>query len=159
MSIEAVNDSEKAVTPAVAIGDGSTVIFHFDIKLTDGSAAESTRVHNKPAKLQMGDGSLSPAFEAQLSGLQAGDKKTFTLAPEDAYGLPNPDNIYYVDRSKFSLDAPAQVGMIVGFAMPDGSELPGLIREVVGDSVTVDFNHPLAGQTLTFNVEIVQVSN
>lgn len=141
------------------IGPGSTVIFHFDIKLSDGSAAESTRVHNKPAKLQMGDGSLSPAFEAQLGGMAAGDKRTFTLAPEDAYGQPNPDNIYYVDRSKFSADAPAKVGMIVGFAMPDGSELPGLIRDVVGESVTVDFNHPLAGQTLTFNVEIVQVIN
>jgi FKBP-type peptidyl-prolyl cis-trans isomerase SlpA len=143
----------------VIIGPGSTVIFHFDIKLSDGSAAESTRVHNKPAKLQMGDGSLSPAFEVQLGGMAAGDKRTFTLAPEDAYGMPNPDNIYYVDRSKFSADAPAKVGMIVGFAMPDGSELPGLIREVVGESVTVDFNHPLAGQTLTFNVEIVQVIN
>ncbi|WP_337842959.1 FKBP-type peptidyl-prolyl cis-trans isomerase [Rheinheimera sp.] len=141
------------------IGAGSTVIFHFDIKLADGSAAESTRVHNKPARLQMGDGSLSPAFEAQLMGMAKGDKRTFTLAPEDAYGMPNPDNIYYVDRSKFSADAPAQVGMIVGFAMPDGSELPGLIREVVGDSVTVDFNHPLAGQTLTFNVEIVEVQS
>jgi FKBP-type peptidyl-prolyl cis-trans isomerase SlpA len=141
------------------IGASSTVIFHFDIKLSDGSAAESTRVHNKPAKLQMGDGSLSPAFEAQLLGMAEGEQKTFTLAPEDAFGLPNPDNIYYVDRSKFSLDAPAQVGMIVGFAMPDGSELPGLVREVVGDSVTVDFNHPLAGQTLTFSVEIVQVSH
>jgi len=143
----------------VIIGPGSTVIFHFDIKLSDGSAAESTRVHNKPAKLQMGDGSLSPAFEAQLGGMAAGDKRTFTLAPEDAYGMPNPDNIYYVDRSKFSSDAPAKVGMIVGFAMPDGSELPGLIRDVVGESVTVDFNHPLAGQTLTFSVEIVQVIN
>ncbi|GGW52885.1 FKBP-type peptidyl-prolyl cis-trans isomerase [Alishewanella tabrizica] len=140
------------------INDRSTVVFHFDIKLSDGSAAESTRVHNKPAKLQMGDGSLSPAFEAELLGLTIGAKKTFTLAPEDAYGMPNPDNIYYVDRSKFSADAPAKVGAIIGFGMPDGSELPGLVREVVGDSVTVDFNHPLAGQTLTFNVEIVQVS-
>lgn len=141
------------------IGASSTVIFHFDIKLADGSAAESTRVHNKPAKSQMGDGSLSPAFEAQLMGLTAGDSKTFTLAPQDAFGMPNPDNIYYVDRSRFSLEAPAQVGMIIGFAMPDGSELPGLVRDVVGDSVTIDFNHPLAGQTLTFNVEIVQVIN
>ncbi len=141
------------------IGASSTVIFHFDIKLADGSAAESTRVHNKPAKSQMGDGSLSPAFEAQLMGLSVGDSKTFTLAPQDAFGMPNPDNIYYVDRSRFSLEAPAQVGMIIGFAMPDGSELPGLVREVVGDSVTIDFNHPLAGQTLTFSVEIVQVIN
>lgn len=141
------------------IGASSTVIFHFDIKLADGSAAESTRVHNKPAKSQMGDGSLSPAFEAQLMGLTTGETKTFTLAPQDAFGMPNPDNIYYVDRSRFSLEAPAQVGMIIGFAMPDGSELPGLVREVVGDSVTIDFNHPLAGQTLTFSVEIVQVIN
>lgn len=141
-----------------AINSSSTVIFHFDIKLADGSAAESTRVHNKPAKLQMGDGSISPAFEAELLGLAAGDKKQFTLAPEDAYGMPNPDNVYYVDRSKFSADTPAKAGMIIGFAMPDGSEMPGLVREVVGESVTVDFNHPLAGQTLTFNIEIVQVN-
>lgn len=137
----------------------STIVFHFDIKLADGSAAESTRVHNKPAKLQLGSGAVTPAFEAELLGLQAGDSKTFTLAPQDAYGMPNPDNIYYLDRSKFSLDAPAQAGMIIGFAMPDGSEMPGLIREVVGDSVTVDFNHPLAGQTLTFSIEIVEVLN
>ncbi|WP_019677101.1 FKBP-type peptidyl-prolyl cis-trans isomerase [Arsukibacterium perlucidum] len=140
------------------IGANSTVLFHFDITLTDGSAAESTRVRNKPAKLQMGDTSISPAFEANLLGMAEGAKKTFTLEPLDAYGMPNPDNIYYIDRSKFSNDAPAKVGSIIGFAMPDGSELPGLVREVVGDSVTVDFNHPLAGQTLTFNVEIVKVS-
>tara|TARA_R110002126_G_scaffold16527_27_gene66090 strand:+ start:18712 stop:19149 length:438 start_codon:yes stop_codon:yes gene_type:complete len=143
---------------ALQIGPHSTVLFHFDITLADGSAAESTRVHNKPAKLQMGDSSISPAFEAELLGLVAGATKRFTLAPQDAYGMPNPDNIYYVDRSKFSSDAPATVGSIIGFAMPDGSELPGLVRDVVGDSVTVDFNHPLAGQTLTFNVEIVKVS-
>ena len=141
-----------------AISTNSSVLFHFDITLADGSAAESTRVHNKPSKLQMGDSSISPAFEAQLIGLVAGDKKTFTLAPQDAYGMPNPDNIFYVDRSKFSSDAPAKVGSIIGFAMPDGSELPGLVRDVVGESVTVDFNHPLAGQTLTFNIEIVKVS-
>lgn len=140
------------------IGSNSSVIFHFDIKLSDGSAAESTRVHNKPAKLQMGDGSISPAFEAQLTGLKAGDSKTFTLEPQDAYGMPNPDNIYYVDRSKFSPDAPAKAGMIIGFTMPDGSEMPGLVRDVAGESVTIDFNHPLAGQTLTFSVEIVKVS-
>ncbi|WP_372625627.1 FKBP-type peptidyl-prolyl cis-trans isomerase [Arsukibacterium sp.] len=141
-----------------AISANSSVLFHFDITLADGSAAESTRVHNKPSKLQMGDSSISPAFEAQLIGLVAGDKKTFTLAPQDAYGMPNPDNIFYVDRSKFSGDAPAKVGSIIGFTMPDGSELPGLVRDVVGESVTVDFNHPLAGQTLTFNIEIVKVS-
>lgn len=140
------------------IEQGSEVVMHFSINLSDGSAADSTRVHNKPAKFVVGDGSLTDNFEKCLLGLKAQDKKKFELAPEDAFGLPNPDNIHYVDRSKFSVDAPAEVGAIIAFTQPDGTELPGIVREVNGDSVTVDFNHPLAGQTLTFDVEILEVN-
>ena len=139
----------------LTIGNNSEVIFHFSIKLEDGSAADSTKVHNKPAKLVMGDGSLTDNFEKCLLGLSQGDEKTFRLAPEDAFGMPNPDNIYYVDRTKFGVDTPAEVGAIIAFTQPDGTELPGLIREVAGDSVTVDFNHPLAGQQVEFEVEIL----
>ncbi|MCF6457106.1 FKBP-type peptidyl-prolyl cis-trans isomerase [Pseudoalteromonas sp. MMG024] len=141
------------------IGENSEVIFHFSIKLEDGSAADSTKVHNKPAKLVMGDGSLTANFEKCLLGLCQGDEKSFKLAPEDAFGMPNPDNIYYVDRSKFGTDTPAEVGAIIAFTQPDGTDLPGLIREVAGDSVTVDFNHPLAGQQVEFEVEILEVRN
>ena len=141
------------------IGSQSEVVFHFSIKLSDGSAADSSKVHNKPAKLVMGDGSLTANFEKCLLGLKAGDNKSFELAPEDAFGQPNPDNIYHLDRSKFGVDVPAQVGAIIAFTQQDGTELPGLIREVAGDSVTVDFNHPLAGQHLTFDVEIISVAN
>lgn len=141
------------------IGEKSEVVFHFSIKLEDGSAADSTKVHNKPAKLVMGDGSLTDNFEKCLLGLKAGDEKSFDLAPEDAFGMPNPDNIYYVDRAKFGVDTPAEVGAIIAFTQPDGTELPGLVREVAGDSVTIDFNHPLAGQHLSFEVEILEVHN
>lgn len=139
------------------ISDNSEVLLHFDLKLEDGSAADSTRVHNKPAKLVIGDGSLTPNFESCLRGLKAGDKKTFTLPPDDAFGMPNPDNIHHMERSKFGLDAPAEVGMIIGFTQPGGMEIPGIIRAVAGDSVTVDFNHPLAGETVVFSVEILEV--
>ncbi|MBU3021856.1 FKBP-type peptidyl-prolyl cis-trans isomerase [Aestuariibacter sp. A3R04] len=142
-----------------AINAASEVIMHFDLKLEDGSAADSTRVNKKPAKLVMGDGSLTPNFEACLLGLQKGDKKSFTLAPEDAFGQPNPDNIHHMDRNRFSNDLTLEEGVIVAFAQPDGSEVPGIIRSVAGDSVTVDFNHPLAGQTVIFDVEIVDVIN
>lgn len=138
---------------------GSEVVLHFDLKLADGSAAESTRVHDKPAKLVVGDGSLTEGFERCLLGLVAGDKKEFELAPEDAFGQPNPDNIHHVDRSKFDAQTPAKEGMIIAFSQPNGQEIPGIVREVIGDSVTVDFNHPLAGQTVTFNVEILAVSS
>ncbi|UAA39993.1 FKBP-type peptidyl-prolyl cis-trans isomerase [Paraneptunicella aestuarii] len=145
------------MTNKQVITDKSEVVLHFDLKLQDGSAADSTRVHNKPAKLVIGDGNLTPSFEACLLGLSVGDKKSFTLAPEDAFGMPNPDNIHHVDRAKFDADTPAEPGMIITFSQPGGIEIPGIIREVIGDSVTVDFNHPLAGQTVIFDVEILEV--
>ncbi|WP_416307574.1 FKBP-type peptidyl-prolyl cis-trans isomerase [Neptunicella sp. SCSIO 80796] len=139
------------------IGAGSRVVLHFDLKLQDGSAADSTRVNNKPAQLKMGDGSLTPNFEQCLLGLKAGDKKEFSLSADDAFGQPNPDNIHHMSRSRFSQDTPAEPGMIIAFGQPDGSEIPGIVREVAGDSVTIDFNHPLAGQDVIFAVEILEI--
>lgn len=139
------------------IGEKSEVILHFDLKLIDGSAVDSTRVNKKPAKMVVGDGSLTPNFEKCLLGLKVGDKKVFTISADDAFGMPNPDNIYHVDRSKFTADSDLKEGMIMGFSQPDGSELPGVIRSIAGQSVTVDFNHPLAGQDIIFDVEILQV--
>ncbi len=139
------------------IDESSEVVLHFDLKLEDGSAADSTRVYNKPAKMVMGDGSLTANFERCLLGLKKGDKKSVTLPPEDAFGMPNPDNIYFMDRTKFDATSELEVGMIMGFAQNDGNELPGLIRAIEGHSVTVDFNHPLSGQTVIFDVEIVDV--
>jgi FKBP-type peptidyl-prolyl cis-trans isomerase SlpA len=142
----------------ISIKQKSEVVLHFDLKLSDGSAADSTRVNNKPAKLVIGDGSLSMHFEDCLLGLKAGDKKSFTLEADDAFGPSNPDNIHHMERNKFSADTPAEEGMIIAFTQPDGTEVPGIIREVSGDSVTVDFNHPLAGQVITFDVEILTVA-
>ena len=133
------------------------VILHFVIKLSDGSAVDSTRVNNKPAKMVFGDGSLTTEFEACLLGLKVGDEKTFEISGNDVFGIPNPDNIYHIDRSKFGADEELTEGMIMSFSQPNGGELPGLIRSVAGQSVTVDFNHPLAGQDLVFDVEIVDV--
>ncbi|WP_371195811.1 FKBP-type peptidyl-prolyl cis-trans isomerase [Glaciecola sp. SC05] len=139
------------------IGENSEVILHFDLKLSDGSAVDSTRVNNKPAKMVVGDGSLTPNFEKCLLGLKVGDKKAFSINADDAFGMPNPDNIYHVDRTKFTADTELKEGMIMGFSQPDGSELPGVIRSIAGHSVTVDFNHPLAGQDIIFDVEILKV--
>lgn len=144
--------------PVKQIGANSEVLLHFDLKLTDGSAVDSTKVNNKPAKMVVGDGSLTPNFENCLLGLKVGDKKAFSINADDAFGMPNPDNVYHVDRSKFSADEELKEGMIMGFAQPDGSELPGVIRSVAGHSVTVDFNHPLAGQDIIFDVEILEVN-
>lgn len=142
----------------LGIEHGLEVVMHFTIKLSDGSVADSTKVSNKPARFRMGDGNLTENFEACLIGLRAGDEREFELAAKDAFGEPNPDNYYYVDASKFSMDTKPEVGAIIAFTQPDGTDLPGIVRAVEGQSVTVDFNHPLAGQPVIFAVEIISVS-
>ncbi|MBU2892898.1 FKBP-type peptidyl-prolyl cis-trans isomerase [Colwellia sp. D2M02] len=134
----------------------SSILVHITMKLEDGSAADSTKVNNKPAKIIMGDNSISPAFEHELIGMKVGESKEFTLAASDAFGESNPDNIHYMDIDKFTADAPAVVGNIITFTQP-GGELPGMIKEVSGNSVTIDFNHPLAGQAVTFVIDLVDI--
>ncbi|TAA41865.1 FKBP-type peptidyl-prolyl cis-trans isomerase [Corallincola spongiicola] len=136
----------------------SEVVMHFTLKLADGSVAETTKLNQQPAKLVMGDGSLTPAFEQCLLGMCAGEQKAFELKPEDAFGLSNPDLIHHVERSKFPADLAPEEGAIMTFSQPNGAELPGIIRAVAGESITVDFNHPLAGQTITFDVEVITVA-
>ena len=136
----------------------SIILAHITMTLSDGSAADSTKVNNKPAQVVMGNQSISPAFEAELVGLSAGDSKTFTLVAKDAFGESNPDNIHYMDINKFNSDTPAEVGNIITFTQPGNVELPGMIREVSGSSVTIDFNHPLAGQDVTFVIDIVEIN-
>ncbi|EHH2482281.1 FKBP-type peptidyl-prolyl cis-trans isomerase [Vibrio parahaemolyticus] len=139
------------------ITNDSVVTLHFTIKMKDGSVADSTHNMGKPAKFVMGDGSLSENFEQCLVGLQSDEKKAIELKAQDAFGMPNPDYIHHMDRTKFVGEAEVEVGTIMAFSGPDGMEIPGIITEIAGDSVTVDFNHPLAGQDVTFEVEILSV--
>lgn len=136
----------------------SSLIAHITMKLSDGSAADSTKVNNKPSKINLGDQSISPAFETQLLGLYEGESKEFTLIAKDAFGDINPNSIHYVDIDKFNADVPAKEGNIVTFTQPGNIEIPGMITAVTGNSVTVDFNHPLAGQDVTFVIDIVEIN-
>ncbi|MDB0034691.1 FKBP-type peptidyl-prolyl cis-trans isomerase [bacterium] len=139
------------------MADTRSILCHMNIILEDGSTADSTKASGKPAKLNVGDDTLSPAFEAQIMNLSEGDKHRFTLQAVDAFGESNPDAVHYMDRSKFPADMSLEPGVIVSFGGPGGSEIPGMIRAIAGDSVTVDLNHPLAGQVVTFELEVVQV--
>jgi len=138
------------------IQNDSSILVHITMKLSDGSAADSTKVNNKPAKIIMGDNSISPAFEAELIGMAKGETREFTLEAKDSFGESNPDNIHYMGLDKFSAEVPAEIGNIITFTQP-GGDLPGMIKEVNGDSVTIDFNHPLAGQAVTFVIDLVEI--
>lgn len=135
----------------------SRVLANITIKLKDGSIADSTKIGGKPSWLVMGDGSFSDAFEEYLFGKQAGDNLVFELCAEDAFGVSNPDNIHFMDISQFPQDIELKEGAIIAFDQPNGQKLPGVIRNVEGSSVKVDFDHPLAGETVIFEIEIKQV--
>ncbi len=136
----------------------SRVVVELVLTLSDGSVAESTKANKKPALLTLGDQSLSPKLEAELLGLTVGSQHKFSLAAEDAFGESNPDLLQYFSRQAFMEAGEPEVGAIMLFSAIDGSEMPGIVREISGDSVTVDFNHPLAGQDITFDIEIIDIN-
>ena len=144
---------------SVLIEKNSRVLADVTVKLTDGTIADSTKVSGKPSWLVLGDGSFSPAFESQLMEREAGENLVFELEANDAFGDSNPDLIQFMDISQFPQDLELKNGAIIAFDQPDGGQMPGVIREVQGGSVKVDFNHPLAGESIIFEIQIKQVKN
>ncbi len=140
------------------IADGSRVKLHFALRLADGQEVDSTFENDAP-ELTVGDGNLPEGFEECLVGLTTGNHKTFTVPPEKAFGQPNPQNMQEMKRSDFPVDMPVAPGLMVSFADAQGAELPGVISAIEGDYVTVDFNHPLAGKELHFEVQILEVKD
>lgn len=138
------------------IGDNSQVTLHFALKLENGEEVDNI-FGAKPATFTMGDGNLLPGFEKPLLGLKAGDHKTFTIYPEQSFGNPNPVNIQKLERKHFSEEDELSVGLMMTFADAAGNETPGMIQSFDEEWVTVDFNHPLSGRTLLFEVHILGV--
>ena len=137
------------------IGPDSEVQLCFALALEDGKVVDSN-LDQAPAVLTMGDGNLLPGFERRLLGLQAGEKATFSVPPEDAFGQHNPSNVQHFKRADFA-GMMLETGLVVSFADAANNELPGVVSRLEEDSVTVDFNHPLAGHTVTFTVHIIDV--
>lgn len=143
---------------ADTIQNGSEVLMHFTITLEDGTVADSTE-GEEPLRFVMGDQTLIEGLELALYGLKAGDRQSLRIDPENAYGYPDPENIHTMSREDFPDDMEIAEGVVVAFAMPDGEEYPGMIMEVGDSQVTINFNHPLAGHEITFDVEILEVKS
>ncbi len=138
------------------VDKGTRVTLHFALKIQGGEVVDST-FEKAPATLEIGDGNLPENFEALLFGMKAGDRQTFEVSPEKGFGQHNPSNVQLFKRHDFSADMVLEPGVVVSFADARQQELPGVVVRVEGDEVEVDFNHPLAGRTLEFEVEIVDV--
>lgn len=141
----------------LTVGPGTEVTLHFTLRLDDGEVIDST-AEQGPATFVVGDGNLLPGFEKALFGLATGAKEKFKIAPEEGFGRPNPNNVQWVPRDQFPPDVELSEGLVVSFADAQNAELPGVIAKIGEQQVEVDFNHPLAGRDITFEVEIVDVS-
>lgn len=142
------------VTQSVA--DGTKLRIHFALKLRDGSVIDSN-FEREPAELVIGDGNLLPGFERCLLGMTAGQRETFVIAPEQGFGQANPNNVQIMPRDTFAPDMELAEGLVVSFADAQKAELPGVVTAFNDDEVTVDFNHPLAGKEVIFDVQIVSL--
>ena len=143
------------------VQQGSFLTLHYRLAGPDGADVVSTFAA-KPATLTVGAGQLSPAIEARLVGLQEGAEASFELAPGEAFGERNPDMLQKLRRSVLDEmgdpEAEYHVGDEVEFPTPDGSgRFAGVVRECGEDWLLFDFNHPLAGQAVTFQVRLIGV--
>lgn len=139
------------------IGPDKEVTLHFALGLENGDVVDST-FDKKPATFKVGDGNLLPGFEQQLYGLKAGDKRSLQVAPEQGFGQHNPQNVQVMPRNQFE-GMELSEGLLVIFKDAANAELPGVVKAFDDRQVTVDFNHPLAGKALTFEVEIIDVKS
>ncbi|WP_296217638.1 FKBP-type peptidyl-prolyl cis-trans isomerase [Pseudomonas sp. UBA2684] len=139
----------------VRIGPDKEVTLHFALKLDNGDVVDST-FDKQPATFKVGDGNLLPGFEQAIYGLKAGDKRSLPIAPEQGFGQGNPQNIQIMPRSQFQ-DMELSEGLLVIFNDAANAELPGVVKAFDDSQVTIDFNHPLAGKALSFDVEIIEV--
>lgn len=140
----------------VPVGEGTRVYVNFSVSLEDGSEVDSN-FGGEPVAFVVGDGSLLPGFERLMFGMSAGQRQMFEVSPEDGFGQPNESNVQYLPRAQFDDGEELEVGLIYSFADASGGELPGLIVAFDEDEVTIDFNHPLAGRNILFDVLVHRV--
>ena len=130
----------------------------FSVTLEDGTVAESNFADTEPLEIQVGDGTFPEQLELCLLGLRAGQRDTRQLHPEQAWGLRDPQNHQQIGLNDFPADVRPETGQIIEFELPDGEAVLGTVTEVTDEHAEVDFNHPLAGHVIEFEVEIVSVS-
>ena len=139
------------------IGPGTKVLLTFTLKLSDGEVIDSTG--DRGAEFEYGDGNLLPGFESAMLGLTEGAEQILVIDAEQGFGPVNPENIHVLKKSEFARELLLEPGLVVSFAdQQQQGELPGVVKQVFDEAVEVDFNHPLAGKDLLFEVNILKVS-
>lgn len=139
------------------VKDGDTVKVHYTGKLENGDVFDSSR-EQEPFEFTVGNKAVIPGFEKGVLGMEVGDTKTIEIPPEEAYGEKQDELVVEVKKSEFPEDITPTVGQRLQIKQGDGNPIVVTITDLTEESITLDANHPLAGYTLFFDVEVVDIA-
>ncbi len=140
----------------LVVKEQSDIEIKFQLTFLDGTMIEET-LKGEVLRFSLGDGTFLPKLEEMLIGLELGTTAKLTLSAERAFGVSDPDNVHTMERTSFSEEMDLKEGFVLGFHTPAGEEVPGTIKSINETQVVVDFNHPLADQTIVFTATIVAI--
>jgi len=140
------------------VKETSTVRVHYTGKLNNGQVFDSS-LERDPMEVTLGQGALIPGFEKGLIDMTVNEKKTVTIAKEEAYGEIREELFQEIKKTELPPEIEPQVGMGLVAQNEDGSERQLRVAEVLDDHIVIDANHPLAGQDLTFELELVEIKS
>jgi len=135
---------------------GDTVKIHFTGKLQDETVIETSKDRD-PLEFKIGDGNVIPGLEQGVIGMAAGDKKTIAVSPEEGFGQQQEDLVVDLKKSEFPEDVEFAVGAYLNIETSDSKEFKAKVVEIKKDTVTLDANHPLAGITINYDVELLEI--
>ena len=138
------------------VKSGDKVKVHYHGKLTDGTTFDSSE-GREPLEFEVGSGSVIAGFDNGVTGMSVGEKKTINIPVDEAYGQKQDDLLMEFPLDRFPADMQPEVGMQLNMSNGAGQNFPVVIREVKEDSVILDANHPLAGEDLVFDLELVEI--
>ena len=140
------------------VEDGKFVTVTYEGTLANGEVFDSS-ADRQPLEFKTGSGQLIKGFEDAVMGMALNEKKEFTLSPEEAYGERDENQKHEFPRSELPEGVDPKPGDTVAFTTPEGQQIPARLIEKDDDKLTFDLNHPLAGESLTFSIEVVGISD
>jgi len=147
--------AQTPVKAASVVQPGSVVSFDFTLKDEAGKVLDTSE-GRAPMSYTHGKGQIIPGLEGELAGMKVGGEKHVTVNPENAYGPVDPRAFQEIEKEKLPPEA-LKVGTLLTARGPDGQSMPVRVHEIKEKTVIMDFNHPLAGKTLTFDIKVTDI--